>query len=234
MNVLITGATKGIGRAIAIKMASNGCNLALCARSYDDLSALKELIEKNNPSAKIYIKAIDCSQKLQVLQFAEEVIKQYEFIDVLVNNVGVFQPSRILDEQEDALLNQMNVNLYAPYYLYKKIGVLMREARKGTIINICSVASKETIVDAGSYCVTKAALLSLNHLMREELREYDVKVTAILPGSTLTYSWEGTHISPDKFVQPTDVADIVDMVLSLSKGANVDEITLKPVKFIGE
>jgi len=229
MNILITGATKGIGKAIAFKMASRGYNLSLCARNIDELKTLKTEIHQHFPSLKIYIQAADCSIKAEVGSFAENAVQEFGFIDVLINNAGVFKPSAILDEDDDSLQNHLDINLLAPYYLYKKIGPLMRDAKKGYIVNICSVASKEVIVNAGSYCVTKAALLSLNNMMRKEMMEHGVKVTAILPGSTLTSSWEGTTISADEFVQPEDVAQVVDSVLSLSAGANIEEIMIKPL-----
>ncbi|RZK55026.1 MAG: SDR family NAD(P)-dependent oxidoreductase, partial [Pedobacter sp.] len=81
------------------------------------------------------------------------------------------------------------------------------------------------------YSVTKTAMLSLNNVLRKELADYNVKVTAILPGSTLTASWEGTTINPDKFVQPEDIANSIYSILNLSNGVNVDEITLTPLKF---
>lgn len=230
MNILITGATKGIGRAITFKMWTKGYNLALCARNLEDLVSLKDELLKQNPSLNIYIEAADCNIKSEVVSFARNAIKEFGFIDVLVNNAGLFMPATILDEDEDSLQNQLNVNLLAPYYLYKEIGALMRSYKKGCIVNICSIASKQTIVNAGSYCVTKAALLSLNNVMRKEMMEYGVKVTAILPGSTLTSSWEGTTIPASEFVQADDVANAVDTLLSLSDGANIDEITIMPLR----
>jgi len=229
MNILITGATRGIGKAIALKMASKGYNLSLCARNMADLQELKMEIKQQFPSLKIYIQAANCSIKEEVSSFAVNALKEFGFVDVLINNAGIFKPSVILDEEEGSMQQHLDVNLLAPYYLYKHIGPLMRDAKKGCIINICSVASKEIIVNAGSYGVTKAALLSLNHMMREEMREHGVKVTAILPGSTLTSSWEGTSIAADQFVQAEDVAQAVDAVLSLSAGANIDEIIIKPL-----
>jgi 3-oxoacyl-[acyl-carrier protein] reductase len=229
MNVLITGASKGIGKAISLNMASNGHNLALCARNLKDLQDLKAEILRLYPSVQVFIKEVDCSQKKAVQQFASLSLSALGQIDVLVNNVGVFVPSFILDEEDDALDLHMRTNVYAPYYLYKKLASLMKERRFGYIFNICSVASIETIVNAGSYCVTKSALLSLNHIMRKEMMDYEVKVTAILPGSTLTNSWAGTSISSDEFIQPEDVALTIDQIMKMSIGANVDQIVIKPI-----
>lgn len=229
MNVLITGATKGIGRAIALNMAANGHDLALCARNIEDLEDLKRQILNHYPDKRVFIKATDCSVKKQVFEFATFSLASLGSVEVLVNNVGVFIASRILEEDDDVLEMQMNTNVYSAYYLYKRLAPLMKERGEGYIFNICSVASTEAIVNAGSYCVTKSALLSLNNIMREEMMDGQVKVTAILPGSTFTSSWNGTTISPDKFIQPEDVALVIEQIMKMSKAANVDQIVIKPI-----
>ncbi|RYG07291.1 MAG: SDR family oxidoreductase, partial [Chitinophagaceae bacterium] len=122
-------------------------------------------------------------------------------------------------------------NVNAAYYLSKNIGKMMRGQGFGHIFNICSVASKMPVENAGSYSVTKAAMLSLNNVLRKELAPHHIKVTAIIPGSTYTASWEGTSLDQSKFVQPEDVAKAVITVLNLSEGANVDELTITPSNF---
>ncbi|HTN20875.1 MAG TPA: SDR family oxidoreductase [Pelobium sp.] len=228
MNILITGATKGIGKAVAVEMAKNNHSLALCARNQKELDLLKEELLAINPKIEVLTAKTDCSIKQEVATFADKAIAQFKIIDVLVNNVGVFSPSPILQESVDMLDFHFNVNVVAPYILYKKLAPLMIKLNTGHIFNICSVASLQTIVGAGSYCVTKAALLSLNNIMREETKPSGVKVTAIMPGSTLTSSWNGTTISSDKFVQPDDVAKSILHIMQLSKGANVDQLMITP------
>ncbi len=228
MNILITGATKGIGKAIALEMTKHNHALALCARNQKDLDALKKEILKINPDTQIYLSKTDCSIKAEVLDFAENAIAHFGIIDVLINNVGVFEPASILDEDDNKLDFHYKTNVLAPYILYKKLAPLMIKQQKGHIFNICSVASLQTIVNAGSYCVTKAAMLSLNNIMREETKPFKVKVTAILPGSTLTSSWDGTTISPDKFIKASDVAKSIQYVMQLSDGANVDQLLITP------
>jgi len=228
MNILITGATKGIGKAVALEMAKANHSLALCARNEKELENLKDELLATNSKIEILTSKTDCSVKQEVATFADKAIAKFKNIDVLVNNVGVFSPSPILQENDDMLDFHFDINVVAPYILYKKIAPLMVKNNTGHIFNICSVASLQTIVGAGSYCVTKAALLSLNNIMREETKPYGVKVTAIIPGSTLTSSWDGTTISPDKFVQPNDVAKSIHHIIQLSKGANVDELMITP------
>jgi 3-oxoacyl-[acyl-carrier protein] reductase len=137
----------------------------------------------------------------------------------------------LLDEADDSLQKQWNLNLNAPYYLSKFFGKKMRERQSGHIFNICSVASRSVVENAGSYSVTKSALLSLNDVLRQELSAHNVKVTAILPGSTLTSSWAGTTIPAERFVQPEDIANTLYAILNLSSGVNVEEVILKPLQF---
>jgi 3-oxoacyl-[acyl-carrier protein] reductase len=229
MNVLITGATKGIGKSIAMNMAKNGHHLALCARNEADLDLLEKEIKSLYPKLKVYTKVANCAIKTDVHSFADAALEKFEKIDILVNSVGIFKPSLILDEDDDALEIHLKTNVFAAYYLYKKLAPSMIKQQNGYIFNICSVASIETIKNAGSYGVTKAALLSLNNTMREELMQYGIKVSAILPGSTLTNSWQGTDIPHKEFIKPEDVASAIDMILNLSSGANVDQILIKPI-----
>lgn len=229
MNAIITGATKGIGHAIAVQLAEAGYNLALCSRSLTDLEALKESFQPYGN--KIFIQQVDCSVKEQVYAFCNVVKAEFQKIDVLVNNAGLFLPGLLLEEPDDHFENQLSLNLNAVYYLSKFFGKMMAGESSGHIFNICSVASKQNVENAGSYSVTKAALLSLNHVFREELSKYGVKVSAILPGSTLTASWEGTSIPRERFVQAEDIAKTIFSILNLSTGVNVDEVMLKPLQF---
>lgn len=229
MNAIITGATKGIGKAIAVKLAEAGYNLGVCARNHDDLRDLSR--ELAPTGVKIFYQAVDCSNKEQVYEFCAALETEFGTIDVLVNNAGIFLPGSLLDEEDERFEYQQLLNLNSAYYLSKYVGKMMRTQGFGHIFTICSEASKETKQNGGSYSVTKSALLSLNHVLRQELSKYNVKVTAILPGSTLTASWEGTEIPAGSFIQPEDIADTLHTVLNLSSGVNVEEIILKPLNF---
>lgn len=229
MNAIITGATKGIGKAIAIRLAEHGYNLAICSRNSEELERFAD--ELHYTGANILTWQADCSIKEEVYAFCDAVKEQMGTVDVLVNNAGAYIPGSLLDEADDVLQKQLDLNLNAAYYLSKYFGKMMRERKSGHIFNICSIASKAVVENGGSYSVTKSALLSLNDVLRAELSVYNVKVTAILPGSTLTSSWEGTDIPAERFVQPEDIASALYTILNLSKGVNVDEIVLKPLQF---
>lgn len=229
MNAIVTGATKGIGLAIALQLAEEGYNLAVCARTKTDLDNLSQQLGAKG--VKVLAVVADCGVKAEVLAFVNKVREAFATVDVLVNNAGIFLPGSLLDEADETFELQQQLNLNCSYYLSKFFGKMMREQQKGHIFNICSIASIQIAENAGSYSVTKAAMLSLNNVLRKELAQYNVKVTAVLPGSTLTASWEGTTIDPSLFVQPTDIASSICSILKLSTGVNVDELILKPLNF---
>lgn len=230
MNALITGATKGMGKAIAQQLALNGYNLALCARNAGDLEKLCTEFKDQYPKQKFISLPTDCGNKADVILFTEFVQEHFQYLDVLINNAGMFIPSTILDEESEVLDQQMQINVYSAYYLSKAFGKQMRERKSGHIFNICSIASKKPVVAAGSYSVTKFALLGLTNVLREELMPHKVKVTAVLPGSTLTDSWAGTSIPTERFVHAEDIASAIINCLKMSAGANVDEIVIRPVE----
>ncbi len=230
MNAIITGASKGIGKAIATTLASAGYNLAICSRNQQELDLCAAQIKLESPSANIFAMQADCSDRDQLASFANFVQQHFAVVDVLINNAGTYIPSAILDEDDDLLQPQMELNLYAPYLLSKFFGRLMKEQKSGHILNICSVASIKPVVSAGSYSVTKAALLALTRVLREELIPYNVKVTALLPGSTFTSSWAGTQVKPENFVSVSDIASAVLGCLNMSPGCNVDEMVIRSLK----
>jgi hypothetical protein len=228
-NSLITGATKGMGRSIAIAFAKEGINLAICSRNEKDLADFKQELLQINPQIKVVALFADGSVKEQLLQFAETAEQQLGFISIIVNNLGMFEPSSILNEGENAFDKQLNTNLMPAYHLYRYFGKTMMAKREGHIFTICSVAAINPIAEAGTYSVTKFALLGLSKVMRLEMQPYNVKVTAVIPGSTLTNSWKDEDVDKNQFVSPDDIASAIVNIYKMSTGANVDEIIIKPV-----
>jgi len=227
-NALITGATKGMGRAIAIAFAKEGANLAICSRNEKNLAEFKQELEGINPQIKVFARVADGSVKEQLLQFAAQAENELGFIGIVVSSLGMFDPVSILDESDAAFEKQLNTNLMPAYHLYRFLGKKMIANREGHIFTICSVASLNPIASAGTYSVTKYALLGLTKVMRLEMMPHNVKVTAIIPGSTLTSSWDGTTISKDKFILPEDIASAIINTYKMSAGANVEEIIIRP------
>jgi short-subunit dehydrogenase len=228
-NALITAATKGIGRAISVALAKQGINVAVCARGEKDLADLKAELITINPNIKVFTAATDVSVKAQIIKFATDAERELGTINIIVNNAGIYEPYSILDDGEDTFQKSINTNLAPAYELYRYFGKKMIAAGEGHIFNICSVASLNPVVGAGTYSVTKFALLGLTKVMRLELQAHHVKVTAIIPGSTLTSSWDGVEVDKTLMVMPEDIASAIINIYNMSPGANVDEIIIKPV-----
>ncbi|HEX8378103.1 MAG TPA: SDR family oxidoreductase [Pedobacter sp.] len=229
MNAVITGATKGMGRAISIKLAEAGYNLAICSRSQQEVDSFCLELKQMNPAITTIGLSANCAKAEQVHAFADFVKQHFQQVDVLINNVGTFKPGSVLDEDESDMLTQFELNFHAAYILCRAFGKQMREQKSGYIINICSIAAIKPVAEAGSYTVTKFALYGLTKVLRLELMQHNVKVTAILPGSTLTSSWEGTDIPEDRFVAADDIANAVMYCLNTKAGANPDEIVVSPL-----
>ena len=227
-NAIITAATKGMGRVIAIAFAKEGLNLAVCSRNGDDLLAFKKELAAINPVIKVFTSVTDCSIKQQVLNFAAAAERELGSINVIVNNVGIYTWSSILEDDDETFQKSVSINLGAAYELYRYFGKKMIAAKSGHIFSICSVASINPIAEAGSYSITKYALLGLSKVMRTEMQPHGVKVTAIIPGSTLTNSWAGMEVDKDKMILPEDIASAIINAYKMSAGASVEEIMIKP------
>ena len=230
MNAIVTGATKGIGRALVLHLAANNYNVALCARNDEQVQKFVDELRSLYPALNFYGMSADFENLEDVASFAAFADEKMGNVDVLINNAGLYLPSNLMNEEQGFLSRQMTVNVYAPHYLSKFFSGKMKVNGSGHIFNICSIASIKPVGAAASYSVSKAALLSLTRILRDELTDTGISVTAILPGSTLTDSWSGTTIPSDKFVAADDIAKAVVSCLSMSPGANVDEIIIRPLR----
>jgi 3-oxoacyl-[acyl-carrier protein] reductase len=227
MVAVISGATKGVGKALAIALAKEGFSLALNARNKNDLEQLQSELLRNY-SSNVFIYVGDLSDKDSALDFSTKVLSEFKNIDVLINNVGKYDLDKITDDGVD-LDDMMKTNLNSAYYLTKYLSINMCKNGKGHIFNICSVLSLMPRSTAATYTISKHALKGFNDVLREEMREYGVKVTAIYPGSINTSSWEGIVAPKELFVQPDDIVNIVKTCLHTSKNANIEEIVIKPL-----
>lgn len=230
MNVIVTGATKGIGKAIVLAFAAEGANVAFCARNQGDIDVfLAELIE-NYPNQKFIAKATDVSKKEDRNAFFSFVDDNFETIDVLVNNAGFFIPGKIHQEVEGILESMIETNLYSAYYASKHFAQKMIQQKAGHIFNICSIASIIAYANGGSYSISKFAMLGMNKVLRQELMEYNIRVTAILPGAVLTNAWDGANIPENRFIPAEDIANAVLGTYKMSEFTNVEELLIRPQK----
>ncbi|RYU82432.1 SDR family oxidoreductase [Hymenobacter persicinus] len=228
--IVVTGGTKGIGRAVVTRFAQAGFAVVTCARSAADLATLTTSLAQQVPGAVVHTLAADLSQAAETARFAEFVQRFGAPIEVLVNNTGAFVPGRLQDEPTDGsqLRQMIDVNLYSAYDLTRALLPAMMQRRTGHIFNMCSTASIMAYPNGGSYCVAKFALYGMTKVLREELKEHGLRVTAILPGATLTASWEGADLPAERFIKPEDVAEAVFGAYSLSPQAVVEELLIRP------
>ncbi len=225
---VITGATKGIGRAIAESLATEGYDIAVCSRSGEDLADMQKDFAQRFPRVQLLVHAADVSKKEEVKIFAQFIDNQWNRVDVLVNNAGSYLPGAIHTEGEGRLETLMETNLYSAYYLTRALLPLMMAHKKGYIFNMCSIASINAYPNGGSYSITKFALLGFSKNLREELKPHGIKVTAILPGATWSDSWAGFEAPEERLMQPRDIAEVIVSALRMSVGAVIEDIVLRP------
>lgn len=225
--IVVTGGTKGIGRAIINLFADKGFDVITCARSEADLQVLKAEIEKQYPSINFQVHHCDLSNKHEVAGFVSFVQTHSPGIEVLVNNAGLFIPGEIQSEADGVLEKMLDINLLSVYNLTR--GLLPEIINSsGHIFNMCSVASLMPYENGGSYCISKYALLGLTKVLREEMKEKNVRVTAVVPGATYTASWAGSDLPEERFMSAEDVAHAVWGGYAMSPRSVVEEIVIRP------
>jgi short-subunit dehydrogenase len=226
--IVVTGATKGLGRAIAECFAEGGFDVCACARTEADLQAMQADWGRQFPDRALFTYPVDLSKKAEVMEFSGFVRNRWSRLDVLVNNAGLFLPGAVSEEDNGTLESMMEVNLYSAYHLTRALLPLMLPQGSGHIFNMCSIGSILAYPNGGSYSISKFALLGFSKVLREELKSKGIKVTALLPGATWSDSWRGADYPPDRLMQAADVAKIVWAAYNLSPSAVVEELVMRP------
>lgn len=228
MTVYVTGASRGIGRAIVEAFASAGADVAFSARTLQHIQALEAELKSKFPHQRFFGISADLSDKNQAISAANQAIESLGHCDVLVNNAGFFLPGGTLTEEDLTFEQMMNANVASAYHTTRVIAPKMQAAKTGSIFTICSTASIMAYVNGGSYCIAKHALLGFNKVLREELKPHGVRVTSVLPGATLTDSWSGTDLPESRFIAPEDIANAILDVCRLSNRTVVEELLIRP------
>ena len=228
MNIIITGASKGIGKAVAQVFAAHGHNLVLCSRNEHQLYKMVEELMVSFPDIDVKAKPADLAIKSEALAFGNWINEKKIVPDVLVNNAGQFIPGSIHNEEDGALETLMSVNLYSAYHLTRSLLPVMMKERRGAIFNICSIASLQAYANGGAYSITKFALLGFTKNLREEMKPHGIKVTAVIPGAVYTDSWKESGIPAERMMQVEDIANLIYTSSQLSAGAVVEDIVMRP------
>lgn len=228
MNAVITGASRGIGKATARIFALHGYDLYLSSKNERNLLQTIDELKKDFPTITIDGKAFDLGKKQEAQLLGEWISTDAGTIDVLVNNAGNFIQGDVSNEPDGALEEMMEVNLYSAYHLTRTLLPKMMATKAGHIFTICSIASLAAYPNGGSYSISKFALLGFTKNLRREMQPHGIKVTAIIPGAAYTDSWKKSGISEQRFMQADDVAKAIYHATLLSPQAVVEEIIIRP------
>lgn len=231
MNVVITGASKGIGKAVAALFAANGYNLFLCARGELALYKTVEELMTRYPAITIKAKPFDLSIKDQAQAFGIWCL-QSGAPDILVNNAGLFEPGSVHNEADGVLESQLAVNLYSAYHLTRTLlPEMMKQPLTGSgrhIFNMCSIASLHAYDNGGAYSISKFALYGFSKNLREEMKPHGIKVTSVLAGAVMSDSWGSYDNSSKRIMEAGDIAKMIFAASQLSPQACVEDILIRP------
>lgn len=225
---LVTGGSRGIGRAIALRLAALGSSVAICAR---DAAALKEVSsELESQAPRVFAHPADVTRSSDVASLVEKTEATLGPISILVNNagIGVFGPTH--EKSEEDWDRVLNTNLKSVFLVSRAVAPSMILQKRGDIINISSLAGRNAFAGGGLYCASKWGVQGLSACMAEDLREHGIRVSVICPGSVATeFSGRGPK-DPSKALTPDDVAHAVAMVVTQSPQSFLSEIHVRPLR----
>ena len=227
LTVIITGASKGIGKAVAGIFAANGARLFLCSRGEVALYKTMEELQTLYPQATIKARPADLSIQEEAVAFGQWCLTQ-EVPDILVNNAGLFEPGSVHSEPEGLLDRQLRTNLFSAYHLTRTLLPAMMSRKQGHIFNMCSIASLHAYANGGAYSISKFALYGFSKNLLEELKPHGIKVTSVHPGAVLTDSWGDYDNSSKRIMEAADIAKMVWAASNLSFQACVEDIVIRP------
>ncbi len=221
-NILVTGASSGIGAAIADVFRSDGDHqIILLGRSVRRLGAVAKKT-KGKPMV------CDITKEEQVEETCRKILLEFGPPDVLINNAGHFVAKPFLETTPSLFRQQVEANLTGAFMVTRALLPSMLDAGSGHVFFMASVASQQAYAGASAYCAAKHGLLGLARVVRAETLNTGLRVTTVLPGATLTPSWDGTTLPEERFMPPEDVARCVLDSWKLSSRTVIEEVLLRP------
>ncbi len=224
--VWITGGGRGIGKAAALLLAKQGAAVVVSSRTQSELDAVAAEIDKNGGRAMAV--RCDVTRKQDIIDLVSKVKDHWGPVDVLVNNAGtgIFDKiSRLREKDWDTL---MDTNLKSAFLCTQAVLDDMMARESGHIINVVSVAGRQPYYNCGGYCASKYGLLGFTDVLRMEVRKYNIKVTAYLPGATDTGIWGEAQLDRSKMMQVGDVAQGLLNICCRPQNTMVEEVVLRP------
>ena len=224
---VVTGAGRGIGAAIARKLACMGAQAVVCGRTRPNLERTARAI--SDAGGKAEVAECDVTDLHSVESLAERVETNFGKVDILVNNAGIGGGSTPLHQLSPEVWDQvLNTNLRGVYYCIRSFAPMMIRARRGHIINISSLAGKNALPNGAAYSASKWGLNGLSYSVAEELRAHNIRVEVICPGSVHTEFSPHSGKDSGKMLQPEDVAHVVEMLVMQAPQSFASEVLLRP------
>ena len=225
---MITGASKGIGKATAFAFAAAGAKVVLAARTPETLEQVAVTLKEGGAEALAV--PTDVTDVDAVKQLIQRTLEVYQHVDILINNAGIGHFGPIVDFEPDDWDAVLNSNLKAVYLCAKYALPAMLERGSGQIINVLSVAAKIAFQASSAYCAAKAGALALTKVLASEVRQQNIRVTAVLPGSVHTPFWDDVPEHPDfeQMLTPEHVADTIVSICQQPPGMVTEEIAVMP------
>jgi 3-oxoacyl-[acyl-carrier protein] reductase len=223
-NALITGAGKGIGKAIAIALAKEGVNVILVARTQSDLDEVAN--EVNTLGVKSLTLTADVSDISSVNTAVAAALDKFKTIDILINNAGIAAFGKILEMEPQAWERIIQVNLMGTYYTTRAVLPNMIERQTGDIINISSTAGLKGNASTSAYSASKFAVLGLTESLMQEVRKHNIRVTALTPSTVATEMAKDLKLTdgnPENVMQAEDVAELIIAQLKLNRRVFIKE-----------
>ena len=226
---VITGAGRGIGAAIARRLAELGAACVLCGRTEAPLRQTASQITARGGRCETAVCDVTDLRSVQAL--AQRVLDTFGRNDILVNNAGIGGPGGPLHQMPPEAWDQvMNTNLRGVYYSIRAFAPMMISARSGHIVNISSLAGKNALPNGATYSASKWGLNGLSYSVAEELRAYNIRVSVVCPGSVHTEFSPHPGKDPGKMLQPGDVAHAVEMLVTQAPQSFISEVLLRPTQ----
>jgi len=225
---VVTGASKGIGFSVAKRLAEAGFSLFIVGRDNARLlEAKSQLLLAGAPEVHAF--SGDLSQSDVAKRCTAKIFETWSSLTVLVNNAGVFLPGTMMEEEEGQFETLMTTNMNSAYHVTKGLWPLLKLSNRSHVFNMCSIASITAYAAGGSYSVSKFAMLGFSKSLRLEGMPHDIRVTAILPGATLTDSWAGVDLPSTRFIKPEDVANALYSAFVINENTVMEEVLLRPI-----
>ncbi|MGQ2984264.1 3-ketoacyl-ACP reductase [Flavobacterium sp.] len=228
-SAIITGAGKGLGKAIAVELAKNSVNLGLIARTEADLQAVAEEARKLNAEIKVVYAIADITDNAQLTGAIEAIKKELGAIDILVNNAGVGKFGKFLDLSVAEWENIIKTNVFGAYYATRAVLPEMKERRSGDIVNISSSAGLKGAPLTSAYSASKFGLIGMSESLMQEVRKDNIRVFTMTPSTISTDMAKDLNLTdgnPETTLQPEDFAELLVGHLRLPRRAMVKDVSL--------